>query len=60
MSWREPRRADSTTNWIETLEEMEFTSKVHGVCAPLYSSGEKGRPPIDPGGVTQDADGLAP
>ena len=32
----------------ETLEEMEFTSKVHGVCAPLYSSGEKGRPPIDP------------
>jgi transposase len=32
----------------ETLEEMEFTAKVHGVCAPLYSSGEKGRPPIDP------------
>src|SRR5476651_2345320 len=32
----------------ETLEEMEFASKVHGVCAPLYSSGEKGRPPIDP------------
>jgi hypothetical protein len=28
----------------ETLEEMEFTSKVHGVCAPLYSSGEKGGP----------------
>ena len=32
----------------ETLEEMEFAAKVHGVCAPLYSSGEKGRPPIDP------------
>jgi transposase len=32
----------------ETLEEMEFGAKVHGVCAPLYSSGEKGRPPIDP------------
>jgi transposase len=32
----------------ETLGEMEFTAKVHAVCAPLYSSGEKGRPPIDP------------
>jgi transposase len=32
----------------ETLEEMEFGVKVHGICAPLYSSGEKGRPPIDP------------
>jgi len=32
----------------ETLEEMEFALKVHGLCAPLYSSGEKGRPPIDP------------
>ena len=32
----------------ETLEEMEFAVKVHGFCAPLYSSGEKGRPPIDP------------
>ena len=32
----------------ETLEELEFAAKVHGVCAPLYSSGEKGRPPIDP------------
>src|SRR6202044_1946139 len=32
----------------ETLEEMEFTAKVHAECAPLYSSGEKGRPPIDP------------
>jgi len=32
----------------ETLEEMEFAAKVHEVCAPLYSSGEKGRPPIDP------------
>jgi transposase len=27
---------------------MEFAAKVHGFCAPLYSSGEKGRPPIDP------------
>jgi transposase len=32
----------------ETLEEMDFAAKVHGFCAPLYSSGEKGRPPIDP------------
>jgi transposase len=32
----------------ETLEEMEFAVKVRGFCAPLYSSGEKGRPPIDP------------
>jgi transposase len=32
----------------QTLEEMEFTKKVHELCAPLYSSGERGRPPIDP------------
>jgi transposase len=32
----------------ETLEGMEFAAKVHGLCAPFYSSGEKGRPPIDP------------
>lgn len=32
----------------ETLEGMDFTAKVHGLCASLYSSGEKGRPPIDP------------
>lgn len=32
----------------ETLATMDFTAKVHGHCAPLYSSGEKGRPPIDP------------
>lgn len=32
----------------ETLEGMEFTAKVHRLCAPLYSSGTKGRPPIDP------------
>ena len=32
----------------ETLEAMDFAPKVHGLCAPLYSSGEKGRPPIDP------------
>jgi transposase len=32
----------------QTLEEMEFTKKVHRLCAPLYSSGERGRPPIDP------------
>jgi transposase len=32
----------------ETLEGLEFAAKVHGLCAPLYSSGEKGRPPIDP------------
>jgi transposase len=32
----------------ETLETMEFPAKVHGLCAPLYSSGTRGRPPIDP------------
>ena len=32
----------------ETLEAMDFTAKVHGLCAPLYCSGAKGRPPIDP------------
>ena len=32
----------------ETLEAMDFTEKVHGLCAPLYCSGPKGRPPIDP------------
>jgi transposase len=32
----------------ETLAEMDFAAKVHGLSAPLYSSGEKGRPPIDP------------
>lgn len=32
----------------ETLEELDFTSSVHRLCAPLYCRGEKGRPPIDP------------
>lgn len=32
----------------ETLEAMDFTAQVHSLCTPLYSSGEKGRPPIDP------------
>lgn len=32
----------------ETLQEMDFAASVHRLCAPLYSSGEKGRPPIDP------------
>jgi transposase len=32
----------------QTLEEIEFTKKVHRICAPLYSSEERGRPPIDP------------
>lgn len=32
----------------QTLEEMEFSKEVHRLCAPLYSSGERGRPPIDP------------
>jgi transposase len=27
---------------------MEFSGKVHGLCERHYSSGEKGRPPIDP------------
>jgi hypothetical protein len=32
----------------ETFEGMDFTVQVHGLCAPLYSRGELGRPPIDP------------
>lgn len=32
----------------ETLEVMDFTAKTHLLCTPLYSSGQKGRPPIDP------------
>ncbi len=32
----------------ETLGEMDFSSKVHKLCAPLCSKAEKGRPPIDP------------
>ena len=32
----------------ETLAGMDFSSSVRGLCAPLYSPGEKGRPPIDP------------
>ena len=32
----------------ETLDAMDFTANVHHLCAPLYSHGEKGRPPIDP------------
>jgi transposase len=32
----------------ETLQALDFAAKVHALCAPLYSSGEKGRPPIDP------------
>jgi transposase len=32
----------------ETLQEMDFAGQVHRLCAPLYSSGAKGRPPIDP------------
>lgn len=32
----------------ETLEAMDFTAKVHGFCAPVYSRGSNGRPPIDP------------
>ena len=32
----------------ETLGEMDFAANVRDLCAPLYSSGEKGRPPIDP------------
>lgn len=32
----------------ETLKELEFAVKVHGLCEKHYSSGEKGRPPIDP------------
>ena len=32
----------------ETLKELEFAGKVHRLCEKHYSSGEKGRPPIDP------------
>jgi transposase len=32
----------------ETLESLDFAAKVHGLCAPVYTSGERGRPPIDP------------
>ncbi|HEV7881817.1 transposase [Bradyrhizobium sp.] len=32
----------------ETLEILGFAAKVHALCAPVYSSGAKGRPPIDP------------
>ena len=32
----------------ETLETLGFAAKVHALCVPLYSSGTKGRPPIDP------------
>ena len=32
----------------ETLETLGFAAKVHARCAPVYSSGAKGRPPIDP------------
>lgn len=32
----------------QTLAGMDFAKKVHHLCAPAYSSGELGRPPIDP------------
>ena len=32
----------------ETLGAMDFSARVHGLCAPLYCSKDKGRPPIDP------------
>lgn len=32
----------------ETLAAMGFGERVRTFCAPLYTSGEKGRPPIDP------------
>jgi transposase len=32
----------------ETLGEMDFAPKVRELCEPFYSSGESGRPPIDP------------
>lgn len=32
----------------ETLEGMQFTSRVPGLCAPLDCSGANDRPPIDP------------
>jgi len=32
----------------ETLASLDFTAGVHRLCAPLYSSAERGRTPIDP------------
>ncbi len=32
----------------DTLDTLDFAGQVHRLCAPLYSSGERGRPPIDP------------
>jgi transposase len=32
----------------ETLAGMGFAQKIHELCAPVYSRGTKGRPPIDP------------
>jgi transposase len=32
----------------ETLEAMDFSERVRVFCAPLYTSGAMGRPPIDP------------
>ena len=32
----------------EVLQRMDFAANVRGLCAPLYSSGARGRPPIDP------------
>jgi transposase len=32
----------------ETLETMDFSQRVRVFCAPVYTSGAKGRPPIDP------------
>ena len=32
----------------ETLETMDFSRRVRVFCAPVYTSGAMGRPPIDP------------
>jgi transposase len=32
----------------ETLEKMDFSRRVRAFCAPVYTSGQMGRPPIDP------------
>jgi len=47
-TWHAAKPARFYDKLDQTLGEMDFAAKVRDLCAPLYSSGEKGRPPIDP------------
>ena len=49
-TWHAAKPARFYDKLDQTLGEMDFAAKVRDLCAPLYSSGEKGRPPIDPVG----------